>query len=159
MRLRFPWYLGWGGRHLVRAQPQALVDTPTTLTGEGWDDLDVGYGKSKLLPLEHGEEGVKLMRRVKAAFDPDGIMNPGKILPKRLRRNADEDDDLLERRRESASRQCRQRWPPVGRDFLELRVIRAPSRLRREASRMPARARQSRNVPVSYPRCPHILSE
>ena len=48
-----------------------------TCTGEH----GVGYGKSKFLPLEYGEEGVKLMRRVKSAIDPDAIMNPGKILP------------------------------------------------------------------------------
>jgi glycolate oxidase len=33
------------------------------------------------LPLEYGEEGVNLMRRLKSAIDPDAIMNPGKILP------------------------------------------------------------------------------
>ena len=40
----------------------------------------VGYGKAGLLELEHGAEGVGLMRAIKAALDPDGIMNPGKIL-------------------------------------------------------------------------------
>jgi hypothetical protein len=37
------------------------------------------------------------------------------------------------------------------------RVSRARSRLCRETSRMPARARQSQNVPVSYPRSGKIL--
>jgi D-lactate dehydrogenase (cytochrome) len=48
-----------------------------TCTGEH----GVGYGKSKFLPLEYGEEGVNLMHRLKSAIDPDAIMNPGKILP------------------------------------------------------------------------------
>ena len=46
-----------------------------TCTGEH----GVGYGKAKLLPLEHGVEGVELMRRIKTALDPDNVMNPGKI--------------------------------------------------------------------------------
>jgi D-lactate dehydrogenase (cytochrome) len=48
-----------------------------TCTGEH----GVGYGKTKLLTLEHGAEGVELMRRIKTALDPYNIMNPGKILP------------------------------------------------------------------------------
>jgi FAD/FMN-containing dehydrogenase len=39
----------------------------------------VGSGKAKLLPLEHGAEGVELMRRIKTALDPNNVMNPGKI--------------------------------------------------------------------------------
>ena len=38
-------------------------------------------GRSKYLELEHGPEGVRLMRAIKSALDPDGIFNPGKVLP------------------------------------------------------------------------------
>lgn len=48
-----------------------------TCTGEH----GVGYGKSRYLTLEHGVEGVAAMRAIKAALDPDGLLNPGKILP------------------------------------------------------------------------------
>jgi D-lactate dehydrogenase (cytochrome) len=41
----------------------------------------VGYGKSRFLVAEHGEATVEMMRAIKRALDPDGIFNPGKIIP------------------------------------------------------------------------------
>src|SRR4029077_6614635 len=41
----------------------------------------VGYGKSKYLEREHGPEGLRLMRAIKSALDPDALFTPGKILP------------------------------------------------------------------------------
>jgi alkyldihydroxyacetonephosphate synthase len=42
-----------------------------------------GSGRVRRDYLHHdlGEEGVKLLRKVKAALDPNGIMNPGNLLP------------------------------------------------------------------------------
>jgi len=39
----------------------------------------VGYGKLEFLDEEHGAEAVGMMRTIKAALDPKGILNPGKI--------------------------------------------------------------------------------
>ena len=41
----------------------------------------IGFTKSKHLDLELSPDVIALMKRVKAAFDPDGILNPGKIFP------------------------------------------------------------------------------
>ncbi|MGL4243433.1 MAG: FAD-linked oxidase C-terminal domain-containing protein, partial [Beijerinckiaceae bacterium] len=40
----------------------------------------VGQGKMKYLEKELGPEALDAMRLIKRAFDPDNIMNPGKIV-------------------------------------------------------------------------------
>ena len=46
-----------------------------TLSGEH----GIGVTKSKYLEWEVGKEGIELMKKVKSAFDPDNVINPGKI--------------------------------------------------------------------------------
>ena len=41
----------------------------------------IGFAKAPYLPLELSADEIALMKRVKAAFDPNGILNPGKIFP------------------------------------------------------------------------------
>ncbi len=60
----------------------AAIQLGGTITGEH----GVGLSKAKYLDLKLGESGVELMKRVKQAFDPLGIMNPGKIFAKSSRR-------------------------------------------------------------------------
>jgi glycolate oxidase len=48
-----------------------------TLSGEH----GIGMAKMKYLQDEIGEGGVNLMRSLKAALDPDSILNPGKMVP------------------------------------------------------------------------------
>jgi glycolate oxidase len=56
---------------------RAAVDLGGTITGEH----GVGYAKRDFLEYEQGGELVALQRRLKAVFDPLGILNPGKIFP------------------------------------------------------------------------------
>ena len=54
---------------------RAALDLGGTITGEH----GVGLAKRAFLGLEQGPELLALQRRVKAVFDPLGILNPGKI--------------------------------------------------------------------------------
>lgn len=52
------------------------IELGGTITGEH----GVGYLKRKQMPMVLGEAELELMRRIKVAFDPEGILNPGKII-------------------------------------------------------------------------------
>jgi glycolate oxidase len=56
---------------------RAAVDLGGTITAEH----GVGLAKRDFLEYEQGREVVALERRLKAVFDPLGILNPGKIFP------------------------------------------------------------------------------
>jgi glycolate oxidase len=58
---------------------RAAVDLGGTITGEH----GVGLAKREFLEYEQGAEVVAVERRLKALFDPLGILNPGKMFPAR----------------------------------------------------------------------------
>jgi glycolate oxidase len=55
----------------------ACVEAGGSITGEH----GVGMEKNCYMPLQFQSSDLAAMRRVKDAFDPDGLMNPGKIFP------------------------------------------------------------------------------
>ncbi|OGL07705.1 MAG: glycolate oxidase subunit GlcD [Candidatus Rokubacteria bacterium RIFCSPLOWO2_02_FULL_72_37] len=56
---------------------RACIAMGGTVTGEH----GVGIDKAKNLPLQYGEADLNFMYRLRGVFDPDRLMNPGKLLP------------------------------------------------------------------------------
>jgi glycolate oxidase len=56
---------------------RATVDLGGTLSGEH----GIGVTKAEFLPLEQGPELIALQQNLKRVFDPQGLLNPGKIFP------------------------------------------------------------------------------
>jgi glycolate oxidase len=56
---------------------EAVVRLEGSISGEH----GIGFAKAKYLPIELSPDVIDLMKRTKAAFDPNGILNPGKIFP------------------------------------------------------------------------------
>ncbi|MGL4279134.1 MAG: FAD-binding oxidoreductase, partial [Albidovulum sp.] len=60
---------------LARRMAERAIRLGGTMTGEH----GVGMGKKDLMAMEHGEAW-EVMARIKRALDPDGILNPGKVV-------------------------------------------------------------------------------
>lgn len=61
----------------VKEMMKKTVGMGGTISGEH----GIGIAKMPFVGMELGDLGISVMRRIKKAFDPNGIMNPGKILP------------------------------------------------------------------------------
>jgi D-lactate dehydrogenase (cytochrome) len=66
---------------LARAETLSarLVERALELGGTATGEHGVGVTKKKYMPLEHGP-ALEWMRQIKGLFDPEGILNPGKIV-------------------------------------------------------------------------------
>jgi glycolate oxidase len=64
-------------QELAEAILEACVDAGGSITGEH----GVGTDKACAMPLLFGEDDLAAMKRLRAAFDPRGLANPGKVFP------------------------------------------------------------------------------
>jgi glycolate oxidase len=67
----------------ARAQEanEALLHACIALGGSVTGEHGVGMDKAKNLPLQYADADLNFMYRLRRVFDPDGIMNPAKLLP------------------------------------------------------------------------------
>ncbi len=68
----------------VEALLDDLFDVVLELGGTITGEHGVGLSKKKYLPKELSLDAMLLQQRLKDAFDPAGILNPGKFLPEKL---------------------------------------------------------------------------
>jgi D-lactate dehydrogenase (cytochrome) len=64
----------------ARSVNEIIVRRAIELEGTATGEHGVGIGKRKYMDQQHGS-AIALMREIKALLDPNGILNPGKILP------------------------------------------------------------------------------
>src|SRR6185436_1279946 len=58
-----------------------LVERALAMEGTCTGEHGIGMGKMGSMRKELGDDMIDLMRHIKKVFDPDGLMNPGKIVP------------------------------------------------------------------------------
>src|SRR5438477_4377220 len=68
---------------LERAQQanEELLHACIALGGSGSGEHGIGMDKAKNLPLQYADADLNFMFRLRRVFDPDGLMNPAKLLP------------------------------------------------------------------------------
>ncbi|MHA2038622.1 MAG: FAD-binding oxidoreductase [Promethearchaeota archaeon] len=86
-------HLGDGNVHLICSTPITseedvkifsslqgdLVKLAISLGGSVTAEHGCGVWKAPYLPLEHGEDAINLMKNIKNIFDPNNVLNPGKL--------------------------------------------------------------------------------
>ena len=129
---------------LASAILQACVDAGGSLTGEH----GIGLDKACHMPLMYSPDDLATMLRLRAAFDPDGLCNPGKAFPDAaaVRRGAGPVPRAIRPSARGSSGGDRAR---AGRSHLHRLGRRAAGRAAGACSR--AAARCSRSIPPGRP--------
>jgi FAD/FMN-containing dehydrogenase len=65
----------------ARVAERQLFEHVVALDGSISGEHGIGFAKAKYLGIELSAREIALMKRIKRAFDPNGILNPGKIFP------------------------------------------------------------------------------
>ena len=68
-------------RERARRAERQLFERVVALEGSISGEHGIGFAKAQYLGIELSETEIALMKRIKRAFDPNGILNPGKIFP------------------------------------------------------------------------------
>jgi D-lactate dehydrogenase (cytochrome) len=63
----------------ARAINEAMIDHALSVGGTCTGEHGIGIGKRYAMVREHGIESVAVMRRIKQALDPHGLLNPSKV--------------------------------------------------------------------------------
>ena len=58
-----------------------LFEGVVAMEGSISGEHGIGFAKAPFISIELSPDEIALMKRVKAAFDPHGLLNPGKIFP------------------------------------------------------------------------------
>ncbi len=64
----------------VKGFYERLIRRAIAMDGTSTGEHGIGAGKMAFLEVEHGSQGVAMMRQIKQALDPKNILNPGKIV-------------------------------------------------------------------------------
>jgi glycolate oxidase len=68
-------------RARAKRAERELFEQVVALEGSISGEHGIGFAKAPYLAIELSPDVIALMQRVKSAFDPNGILNPGKIFP------------------------------------------------------------------------------
>jgi len=68
-------------RQRVVQAAEAIMKRCVELGGSITGEHGVGIEKNELMPLIFSEDDLEMMRRIKSVFNPEGLLNPGKVLP------------------------------------------------------------------------------
>ncbi|MDH4190744.1 MAG: FAD-binding protein [Betaproteobacteria bacterium] len=66
---------------LAKQFNKRLVERALRMEGSCTGEHGIGVGKQDSLRREFGEDVIGVMRSIKRMFDPDNLMNPGKVVP------------------------------------------------------------------------------
>ncbi|MBI5968277.1 MAG: FAD-binding protein [Deltaproteobacteria bacterium] len=72
-----------GEEERAHAAVKEIFTTTLELGGTLSGEHGIGITKAPYISMELGDMGLEVMRRIKKAFDPNNILNPGKIFPEK----------------------------------------------------------------------------